>query len=167
MSGEDVVLGIDQGTTGTTAVVFDGTGRPVSSARREVRQIYPQPGWVEHDARQLLDTCLSAGREALARAGAGRRLRAVGITNQRETTVMWDRRSGEPVHNAIVWQCRRTAPMCRELEARDLGQPIRKKTGLILDAYFSATKLRWILDHIPDGQARADAGELLFGTVDS
>ncbi|MFC1911611.1 glycerol kinase GlpK [Chloroflexota bacterium] len=162
------ILAIDQGTTGSTALLFDNSGRVVSSAYREVRQIYPQPGWVEHDSKELLGTSLTVAREALQKAEiTASRVKGIGITNQRETTIVWDRSSGEPVSNAIVWQCRRTAPLCEELKKRGLSQTISEKTGLIIDAYFSATKLRWLLDHIPQGQRRAEQGELLFGTVDS
>ena len=168
MTGKGLILAIDQGTTGSTALLFDETGRIVSNAYREIRQIYPQPGWVEHDPKEFIDTCLEVSREALDRAGvSASRLSGVGITNQRETTIVWDRNSGEPVCNAIVWQCRRTAPLCEELKRKGLEQPVREKTGLLIDAYFSATKLRWILDNIPQGQQRAEQGKLLFGTVDS
>jgi glycerol kinase len=168
MAGNGLILAIDQGTTSSTALLFDEGGRVVSSAYREIRQIFPQPGWVEHDPREFIETCLAVSQEALDRAGVGvSRLSGVGITNQRETTIVWDRSSGEPVYNAIVWQCRRTAPLCEELKRRGLEQPIREKTGLLIDAYFSATKLRWVLDNIPQGQQRAEQGDLLFGTVDS
>jgi len=168
MSGKNYVLALDQGTTGSTALLFDEEGQVVSSAYREVHQIYPQPGWVEQNPRELLLTSLEVAREALQKAGvAVSRVMGVGITNQRETTVVWDRDTGEPVSNAVVWQCRRTAPLCEELKQKGMSQTIREKTGLIIDAYFSATKLRWILDHIPQGQRRAQQGELLFGTVDS
>jgi len=168
MADDGLILAIDQGTTGSTALIFDEKGQIVSSVNREIRQIYPQPGWVEHDPREFIDTCFDVSREALNRAGVdASRLSGVGITNQRETTIVWDRNSGKPVYNAIVWQCRRTAPLCEELKRRGLEQPIREKTGLLIDAYFSATKLRWILDNIPQGQQRAEQGDLLFGTVDS
>jgi len=168
MAGTGLILAIDQGTTGSTALLFDEKGRIVSNAYREIRQIYPQPGWVEHDPKEFIDTCLEVSREVLDRAGVNAsRLSGVGITNQRETTIVWDRSSGEPVYNAIVWQCRRTAPLCEELKQKGLEQSIREKTGLLIDAYFSATKLRWILDNIPQGQHRAEQGDLLFGTVDS
>jgi len=168
MLGKGYILAIDQGTTASTALLCDEKGRVVSSAKEEVRQIYPQPGWVEHDPQDLLQTSLTVARGALQQAGVPlSQVRGVGITNQRETTVVWDRHTGEPVSNAVVWQCRRTAPLCDELKQRGMGQPIQEKTGLIVDAYFSATKLRWILDHIPHGQRRAQQGDLLFGTVDS
>jgi len=168
MPGEGCILALDQGTTGSTALLFDEEGQVVSSAYREVRQFYPQPGWVEQDPQELLRTSVAAAQEALQKAGvAVAQVRGVGITNQRETTVVWDRHTGEPVSNAIVWHCRRTAPLCEELKQKGMSQAIREKTGLIIDAYFSATKLRWLLDHIPQGQYRAEQGELLFGTVDS
>ncbi len=168
MAGEKFILAIDQGTTGTTGLVFDADGRVVSRAYREVAQLYPQPGWVEHDPWELLETSLAVAREARDRTGIGLdRVAGLGIANQRETTVVWERDSGRPVSNAIVWQCRRTAPLCEELKKRGLGQQVVDKTGLVIDAYFSATKLRWLLDNIPGGQERASNGELLFGTVDS
>ncbi len=168
MLGKNYVLAIDQGTTRSSALLFDEEGRVVSSAYREVHQIYPQPGWVEHNPQELLHASLAVAKEALQKAGvAVSQVKGVGITNQRETTVVWDRHTGEPVSNAVVWQCRRTAPLCEELKQKGMSQSIREKTGLIVDAYFSATKLRWILDHIPQGQRRAQQGELLFGTVDS
>ena len=168
MSGKSYILALDQGTTGSTALLFDEEGQVVSNAYREVHQFYPQPGWVEQNPQELLRTSLTVAQEALQKGGvAVSQVRGIGITNQRETTVVWDRHTGEPVSNAIVWQCRRTAPLCEELKQKGMSQPIREKTGLIIDAYFSATKLRWILDHIPRGQYRAQQGELLFGTVDS
>ncbi len=168
MTGERFILVIDQGTTGTTGIVFDAEGRVVSRAYREVVQQYPQPGWVEHDPRELFETSLAVATEAQDRAGIGLdRVAGLGITNQRETTVVWERDSGCPVSNAIVWQCRRTAPLCEELKKRDLGRLIADRTGLVIDPYFSATKLRWLLDNTPAGQERANNGELLFGTVDS
>ncbi len=168
MPVKDHILVIDQGTTGSAALLFDEQGRVVSSADKEIRQIYPQPGWVEHDPKEILATSLDVAKEAMQKAKIGVfRIRGVGITNQRETTVIWDRRTGKPVMNAIVWQCRRTAPLCEELKQRGLSQPVKEKTGLPIDAYFSATKIRWILDHIPDGQRRARQGDLLFGTVDT
>lgn len=168
MTKQSYILAIDQGTTGSAALLFNAGGQAISSARREVRQIYPRAGWVEHDPGELLSTSLTVAREALRKAGiTASQVNGIGITNQRETTIVWDRSTGEPVSNAIVWQCRRTAPLCEELKQRGFSQPVREKTGLIIDAYFSATKLRWILDHIPQGQRRAEQGELLFGTVDS
>jgi glycerol kinase len=168
MPGKSYILVIDQGTTGSAALLFDELGQVVSSADREIRQIYPQPGWVEHDPVEIFQTSLAVAREALQNAGlTTSQVKGLGITNQRETTVVWDRRTGKPVSNAVVWQCRRTAPICEELKQKGMGQPIKDKTGLLVDAYFSATKLRWILDNVPDGQRRAQQGDLLFGTVDS
>ncbi|HUV43265.1 MAG TPA: glycerol kinase GlpK [Dehalococcoidales bacterium] len=168
MKDKNHILAIDQGTTGSTALLFDKGGRALSSAYRELHQVYPRPGWVEHDPKELLSTSLAVAREALEKEGVGLSdVCGIGITNQRETTIVWDRHTGKPVSNAIVWQCRRTAPLCEELKRRGLAGSIREKTGLIIDAYFSATKLRWILDHIPRGQHRAEQGDLLFGTVDS
>jgi glycerol kinase len=168
MTDKNYILVIDQGTTGSAALIFDVSGRVVSSADREIRQIYPQPGWVEHDAVEIFQTSLAVAKEALQKAGVrASQVKGMGITNQRETTVVWDRHTGEPVSNAIVWQCRRTAAMCEELKKRGLSDIVREKTGLPIDAYFSATKLRWILDRAPEGQRRAQQGDLLFGTIDS
>jgi glycerol kinase len=162
------ILAIDQGTTSSRAIIFDRTGAIKSVAQREFQQYYPKPGWVEHDANEIWST--QAGVVAEAVAGAGihtSELAAAGITNQRETTVVWDRQTGEPVSRAIVWQDRRTAEYCLQLKSQGLTAPIQKKTGLVLDAYFSATKLKWILDHVPGARQQAQAGQLAFGTVDS
>jgi glycerol kinase len=168
MPEKGYILVIDQGTTGSAALLVNETGQVVSSADREIRQIYPQPGWVEHDPQEIFRTSLGVAQEALQKAGVtASKVKGMGITNQRETTVVWDRYTGEPVSNAVVWQCRRTATICEELKQKDMSQPIKDKTGLLVDAYFSATKLRWILDNIPDGQRRAQNGDLLFGTIDS
>ncbi|MFM2060042.1 MAG: glycerol kinase, partial [Pseudomonadota bacterium] len=162
------ILALDQGTSSSRSTVFDADGRIVAQAQREFRQIYPQPGWVEHDPEDIWQSQLGTAREALARAGlqAGQ-ISAIGITNQRETTLVWNRRTGQPIHNAIVWQDRRTEPLCAELRASGLADDIRQRTGLVIDPYFSATKLRWLLDHVPGAQAAAERGELAFGTVDS
>ncbi len=137
-------------------------------ADKETTQFYPQPGWVEHDPHEIYSTSLQVAREAIRKAGiTARDIACIGITNQRETTVVWDRKTGQPVHNAIVWQCRRTAPICEELKSRGLTNSIQQKTGLVPDAYFSGTKARWILDNMPDGQKRAENGDLLFGTIDT
>jgi glycerol kinase len=168
MPTKSYILAIDQGTTGSTALLVDGEGQVASKAYREIQQIYPEPGWVEQSPDELFQTSLAVAREAVQKAGVSiSQVKGTGITGQRETTIVWDRHTGKPVSNAIVWQCRRTASMCEELKQQGLGQPIKEKTGLIIDAYFSATKLRWILDHIPQGQHRAQQGDLLFGTVDS
>jgi glycerol kinase len=162
------VLSIDQGTTGTTALVFDHDCRVRGRGYNEFTQHYPRPGWVEHDAEEIWRISLDSVRQALDASGVeARALRAVGVTNQRETVVAWERASGTPVGRAIVWQDRRTAPMCDELKARGLEESVREKTGLVLDPYFSGTKLRWLLDHTPGLLARAARGEVVFGTVDS
>lgn len=162
------VLALDQGTTSARAIVFDQAGRIRAMAQKEFRQIYPQAGWVEHDPMEIWSAQLETARVALARAGCkASELAAIGITNQRETTVVWERASGQPVYNAIVWQDRRTADSCDQLK-RDGAEPlIQAKTGLVIDPYFSGTKLRWILDHVPGARARASRGELAFGTMDS
>ena len=162
------IMALDAGTTSNRAMLFTRDGRIASVAQNEFRQIYPQPGWVEHDPMEIWATQLGVAREAMARVDArAEDIAAIGITNQRETTVVWDKSTGEPVYNAIVWQCRRTAQMCDALRARGLADTIRAKTGLMLDAYFSGTKLKWILDHVPGVRERANRGELLFGTVDT
>lgn len=163
----DHILALDQGTTSSRAIVFDRQGRVVALAQQEFAQHFPQAGWVEHDATEIWRSQLAVARQALQRAGlAARQIRALAITNQRETTVLWDRRTGEPVAPAIVWQDRRTAALCDSLRPRWAAR-IQHKTGLVLDAYFSATKLQWLLDHVPGARARAEAGELAFGTIDS
>ena len=162
------ILSIDQGTTGTTATLVDGSGRMLWSASREIAQIFPRPGWVEHDPVELFESCMAVVDELLEETETSpRQIEAIGITNQRETTVVWERDSGRPVTNAVVWQCRRTAALCDALKSRGLEADFRERTGLPIDAYFSGTKVRWILDSIPEGQRRAEAGELAFGTVDS
>ena len=161
------LLAIDQGTTSTRAIVFDPGLRPVAKAQQEFAQHYPAPGWVEHHPEDLWQSTVTTVRSALAQGGIrARDLAAIGITNQRETTLVWDRKTGKPVHNAIVWQDRRTAPLCEALKAAGLEPMVTARTGLLLDPYFSATKIRWILDHY-DLHARAAAGDLAFGTVDS
>ena len=162
------LLALDQGTSSSRAIVFDAGGAIVAMAQREFRQIFPQPGWVEHDPREIWRTQLATAREALAKAGlqAGQ-IAAIGITNQRETTIVWNRATGEPIGNAIVWQDRRTAADCTALKERGLEPMFRAKTGLLLDAYFSGTKLAWLLEHVPGARAAAERGELAFGTVDS
>jgi glycerol kinase len=162
------VLAIDQGTTSTRAIVVDGRGRPVAQAQRELPQIFPQPGWVEHDPEEIWAATLDVIGRALAQAGiAAGALAAIGITNQRETTVVWERATGRPIHNAIVWQDRRTTEQCEALRARGLDAMIAARTGLVIDPYFSATKLAWILDRVDGARRRAAAGELAFGTIDS
>ena len=162
------ILALDQGTTSSRAMVFDHAGSVYAMAQREFRQIFPQPGWVEHDAMEIWETQLAVAREALAKAGlSGRDIAAIGISNQRETTVVWDRATGVPIHNAIVWQDRRTAGFCDELKAAGHGAEITQRTGLLLDAYFSATKIKWLLDNVPQARAMAQAGRLAFGTIDT
>jgi glycerol kinase len=162
------VLALDQGTTSSRAIVFDETGKARSVAQKEFRQIFPQPGWVEHDANEIWSTQLGVAVEALARAGLKKSdIAAIGITNQRETTVVWERATGEPIGNAIVWQDRRTADRCRALKSAGHEKIFRERTGLVLDPYFSGTKLAWILDNVSGARARADKGELAFGTIDS
>jgi glycerol kinase len=162
------ILALDQGTSSSRSIVFDQAGRIVALAQREFRQIYPQPGWVEHDPVEIWTTQLDTAREALAKAGLqARDIRAIGITNQRETTVLWNRRTGAPVHNAIVWQDRRAEPTCAALREQGHAPLVQRKTGLIIDAYFSGTKLKWLLDHVPGAREQAQRGELAFGTVDS
>jgi glycerol kinase len=162
------VLAIDQGTTGTTVLLLDHDGRSVGRAYSEFKQIYPRPGWVEHDPEEIWEVTCSVIEKALRETGIPQdRIAAVGITNQRETTVLWDRTTGKPVHNAIVWQCRRTAPICNELRDQGKENWFRERTGLVLDAYFSGTKLLWLLDNVPDARNRAEQGELLFGTIDT
>ena len=165
----DHLLALDQGTSSSRAIVFHRDGRIVAMAQREFRQIYPQPGWVEHDAEEIWSTQLATAREALARAGlAAGDVAAIGITNQRETTLLWNRRSGAPIHHAIVWQDRRTEPLCAQLRATEgLPEALRRSTGLVIDPYFSATKIRWLLDHVSGAHIAAAHGELAFGTVDS
>ncbi|HKN65141.1 MAG TPA: glycerol kinase GlpK [Gemmatimonadaceae bacterium] len=162
------ILALDQGTTSSRAIVFDHAGSIVSVAQKEFRQIFPKPGWVEHDPRDIWSSQAGVAAEALTKANvAARDVAAIGITNQRETTLVWDRATGEPIANAIVWQDRRTAGICDGLKARKLDRVIRKKTGLVVDAYFSGTKVQWILENVKGAKARARAGELAFGTVDS
>ncbi len=162
------LLALDQGTSSSRSIVFDAHGRIKAMAQREIRQIFPQPGWVEHDPKEIWATQLATAREALAKAGIGAdRIASIGITNQRETTVVWNRITGEPIHNAIVWQDRRAEPTCAALRERGLEATFRAKTGLIVDAYFSGTKLKWIFDNVPGSRAAAQRGELAFGTVDS
>jgi len=162
------LLALDQGTSSSRSIVFDAQGNLVAMSQREFRQIYPQPGWVEHDPREIWSSQLDTAREVLAKAGLkADDIAALGITNQRETTVLWDRRTGVPVYNAIVWQDRRAEPICAALRAQGLEPLVREKTGLVIDAYFSGTKIQWILDHVPGVRERAERGELAFGTVDS
>src|SRR5262245_1837261 len=162
------ILALDQGTTSSRAIVFDNAGSVVASAQQEFRQIFPKPGWVEHDANEIWATQLSTALDAISKAKAtAADIAGIGITNQRETTVVWDRDTGRPIHNAIVWQDRRTAGRCDQLKARGLASTIKRKTGLVIDAYFSGTKLEWILKNVSGARAKAKAGRLAFGTIDT
>ena len=162
------IMALDAGTTSNRCILFNKTGQMCSVAQKEFTQYFPKPGWVEHDANEIWATQLGVALSAMNKIGAGPAdIAAIGITNQRETTIVWDRTTGEPVYHAIVWQCRRTSAYCDELKAQGLTEKFREKTGLVIDAYFSATKLKWILDNVPDARRRAEAGELLFGTVET
>jgi glycerol kinase len=162
------ILALDQGTTSSRAIIFDQAGSMVTTAQKEFVQYYPQPGWVEHNPREIWQTQAVCASEAITKAGLrGADVAAIGITNQRETTILWDRRTGEPVYNAIVWQDRRTAPICDELKAKGLEDLFKRRTGLVLDAYFSGTKIKWMLDNVKGVRQRAEAGDLAFGTVDT
>lgn len=162
------ILAFDQGTTSSRAIVFNCNGNMLSIAQKEVQPLFPQPGWVEHDANEIWSSQIGVANEALARLGirAGD-IAAIGITNQRETTIVWDRTTGQPIHHAIVWQDRRTATYCNQLKAKGHETTFQNKTGLVIDAYFSGTKLKWLLDQVPNARKKADRGELAFGTVDS
>lgn len=162
------VMALDAGTTSNRAILFDRAGKVCSVAQKEFSQIFPKPGWVEHDAHEIWSTQLGVAVEAMQKIGADASdIAAIGITNQRETTILWDRHTGEPVYNAIVWQCRRTSEICDDLKAQGLTDLFRQKTGLVIDAYFSATKIKWILDHVPGLRDRAEKGDILFGTVET
>lgn len=164
----EYIISLDQGTTSSRAIVFDCNGTVVGVSQKEFPQYYPQPGWVEHDPMEILNSQIEVLREAINQSGVALAdIQAIGITNQRETTIVWDRHTGKPVHNAIVWQCRRTADTCDQLKADGYAEPIRDKTGLVIDAYFSGTKVKWILDHVEGARQQAEAGNLLFGTVDT
>src|SRR6266581_8684705 len=163
-----VILALDQGTTSSRAILFDHAGRIVKVAQKEFRQIYPQAGWVEHDPAEIWESQRSVALEAVKAAGASSKdIAAIGITNQRETTVVWDRKTGQPIYNAIVWQDRRTAGFCDQMKSQGYEQLVQQKTGLVIDAYFSGSKVRWILDNVPGARDRAQKGELAFGTVDT
>ncbi|WP_237467841.1 glycerol kinase GlpK [Vibrio stylophorae] len=168
MTSAQYIMALDQGTTSSRTVILDHNANIVSSAQREFRQIYPKAGWVEHDPMEIWATQSATLVEALAKAGIrSDELAAIGITNQRETTIVWHKDTGKPIYNAIVWQCRRTAEMCDTLRSQGLAEMVRDKTGLVLDPYFSATKIKWLLDHVPGAREAADAGLLCFGTVDT
>jgi glycerol kinase len=165
---EKYILAIDQGTTSSRSVLFDSKGQIKGIAQQEFRQIFPQSGWVEHDANEILATQMGTLTRVLQQVGVGAKdIVAIGITNQRETTVIWDRKTGEPIHNAIVWQDKRTAPICEELKKNGLEDHVRKTTGLVIDSYFSATKIKWLLDNVSGAKERAVKGELAFGTIDT
>jgi len=165
---EQYIVSLDQGTTSSRAVVFDSSGKPVSMASSPITQIYPEPGWVEHDPVEIWTSQVEAAKRAVFEAGLeADQIAALGVANQRETVVAWDRKTGQPLHNAIVWQCRRTAPHCMRLKEQGLEKLIRRKTGLMIDAYFSATKISWLLEKVPTLRKRAERGEAIFGTVDS
>lgn len=162
------IMALDAGTTSSRCILFNEKGEMISVAQKEFTQYFPKPGWVEHDAMEIWSTQIGVAQEAMYKINASAKdIAAIGITNQRETTIVWDKKTGEPVYHAIVWQCRRTSEYCDSLKEKGLTETFRKKTGLVIDAYFSGTKLRWILEHVPGVRERAEAGELLFGTVDS
>lgn len=168
MAKGNYILALDQGTTGSTALLFDEKGCVISQAYREIRQIFPQPGWVEHDPDEIFQSCVTVGNEAMQKAGIPfSRVNALGITNQRESVVVWERSNGKPVHPSICWQCRRTSGLCEDLKKQGLENLIRQKTGLPIDAYFSGTKIKWLLDNIPHGWERAKQGDLICGTIDT
>jgi glycerol kinase len=168
MAADSYVLAIDEGTTGSSVLLINKDGQVTARAYRKLRQIFPQPGWVEHNPQEILHNCIAIMHEVVQKAGISfRDIKSIGITNQRETTVVWERSTGKPVYNAIVWQCRRTAPICEGLKKKNLEPVVKQKTGLPIDAYCSATKIRWLLDNTPDGQRRAENGELIFGTIDT
>nr|MDE6968823.1 glycerol kinase [Eubacterium sp.] len=162
------VMALDAGTTSNRCILFNEKGEMCSVAQKEFTQYFPKPGWVEHDANEIWSTQLGVAVEAMQKIGAvADDIAAIGITNQRETAIVWDKETGEPVYHAIVWQCRRTSEYCDSLKEQGLTQMFRKKTGLVIDAYFSATKVKWILDHVEGARERAEAGKLLFGTVET
>ena len=168
MNTPEYILALDQGTTSSRAILFDRQARIAGMAQREFTQHYPQAGWVEHDATEIWATQRATLTEVLAKTGVRpAQLAAIGITNQRETTLVWNKHTGQPIHHAIVWQCRRTAPLCDQLKTDGLESEIKSRTGLVADAYFSATKIRWLLDNVPGARAQAEAGDLLFGTIDT
>ena len=162
------IMALDAGTTSNRCILFDEKGAIISMAQREFPQYYPHPGWVEEDAKEIWSTILAVAVEAMYKVGVtAEQIAAIGITNQRETAIVWDKETGEPVYNAIVWQCRRTSEYCDELKDKGLTEVFRAKTGLVIDAYFSATKVRWILENVEGARERAERGELLFGTVET
>ena len=165
---EEYILSIDQGTTSSRAILFDKKGEVKGVAQKEFKQIFPKPGWVEHDAMEIWGTQSGVCREVIDKNFINpKQIKGIGITNQRETTIIWEKESGKPIYNAIVWQCRRTADICEDLRKKGYEKMFYEKTGLVLDAYFSATKIKWILENVQGAKERAKKGELLFGTVDS
>ena len=165
---KDYIMALDAGTTSNRAIIFNKKGEIISVAQKEFTQHFPKPGWVEHDPSEIWSTQLGVCTEAMAKENIdASNIAGIGITNQRETTIVWEKETGRPVYNAIVWQCRRTADMADKLVEDGYGKMIKEKTGLVVDPYFSGTKIRWILDNIENGQQRAENGELLFGTVDT
>ena len=167
MQDKQYVMALDAGTTSNRAIIFDNESHIVSVSQKEFTQYFPKPGWVEHDANEIFHSMVEVMREALAQANmTASEISAIGITNQRETTVVWDKNTGDPVYNAIVWQSRQTAPICEDLKARGLVGEFRDKTGLVIDAYFSGTKVKWILDNVEGAREKAEKGDLLFGTID-
>lgn len=165
---EKYILALDQGTTSSRAIIFDHQGSMIAVAQKEFKQYYPKPGWIEHDANEIWETQLEVAKQAIKKAHLkAKQIAAIGITNQRETTIIWDKETGEPIHKAIVWQDRRTSKYCDQLREEGFEETIRNKTGLISDAYFSGTKVKWILDNVPDARKKAEQGKLAFGTVDS
>ncbi|MBX2902686.1 MAG: glycerol kinase GlpK [Chitinophagales bacterium] len=168
MSRQQFILALDQGTTSSRSILFDGAGNAVATSQKEFSQIFPQPGWVEHDPIEIWDSQIYTANEVIKKLGISpSQIAAIGITNQRETTIVWDKKTGQPIHNAIVWQDRRTAPFCEELKKKGHEKYIADNTGLVVDAYFSGSKLKWILDNVKNARKRAENGELLFGTVDT
>lgn len=162
------IMALDQGTTSSRAIIFDKNGQVVSSAQQEIKQYFPEPGWVEHDANEIWVSVLAVIAGSLSMAGIGpEQIEAIGITNQRETAVVWDRTTGRPIHRAIVWQSRQSADICEDLKGRGYEELFRQKTGLVIDAYFSGTKIKWLLDHVEGAREKAEKGELLFGTIDA
>ncbi|EIV99628.1 LOW QUALITY PROTEIN: glycerol kinase [Thermoanaerobacter siderophilus SR4] len=162
------IMAFDQGTTSSRAIIFDRSGKIIASLNQEFKQIYPKPGWVEHDPMEIWGSQISVAKGVIEKAGINPEdIAAIGITNQRETTVVWDKNTGKPIYNAIVWQCRRTAPICDELKNKGFDKKIREKTGLVVDAYFSGTKVKWILDNVEGAREKAEKGELLFGNIDT
>ena len=162
------IMALDQGTTSSRCVIYDNKGRICSMQQKEFEQIYPKAGWIEHNPVEIWSSQLAVAMEAMVMAGlSASDIEAIGITNQRETTIVWERATGRPVYNAIVWQCRRTAAYCDWLKSQGLAETIRAKTGLVVDPYFSATKIKWILDHVAGAREQAQNGELLFGTIET